>query len=253
MSSLDPPPPLRRTSSSVFDPPHPLLRIQPVIVEPKPFREFKAHDTLSPTVLLNPSFEGFNLGGGESSTKGRREFVDLASQEVEREGESWMRETSEGGKERSDELELTISPPLDFFFLSELDDWTNKEIEDVSVCCLSGGTGGELSLLYLPCSRGRTSDNQPDLTSTSFPSLPRKRHLLDLFLHDHDLHPAHLRRRRKLFRDLAMPRRSFHWRHSISSYSTRSFANLPVLSSRPRSRHSSALASFPLGRRGEGG
>ncbi|KAL7416701.1 hypothetical protein BDY24DRAFT_412195 [Mrakia frigida] len=95
-------------SSSVFDPPHPSLRIQPVVVEPKPFREFKAHDTLSPTVLLNPSFENLNLGG-ESSTKGRRELVDLASEEV-------------GGE--------------------DLEDWTNKEIEDVSVCCLSGGTGG---------------------------------------------------------------------------------------------------------------
>lgn len=57
-----------------------------MVVEPKPFREFKAHDTLSPTVLLNPSFENLNLGG-ESSTKGRRELVDLASEEVGGEGE----------------------------------------------------------------------------------------------------------------------------------------------------------------------
>jgi len=100
MSSLDPSPPLRRTSSSVFDPPHPSLRIQPVIVEPKPSREFKAQDTLSPTILLNPSFGNLSLGGGESSTKGRRELVDLSSEEVEREGEAYSeREVREERRE----------------------------------------------------------------------------------------------------------------------------------------------------------
>ena len=50
--------------------------------------------------MLNPSFGNLSLGGGESSTKGRRELVDLSSEEVEREGEAYSeREVREERRE----------------------------------------------------------------------------------------------------------------------------------------------------------
>jgi hypothetical protein len=80
------PPLLRRTSSSVFEVPTPSLRIQPVVVEPKPFRQLKAVDSLSPSVILNPSFDSMLLGPG-SAGMGRREVTELSGPSSEREGQ----------------------------------------------------------------------------------------------------------------------------------------------------------------------
>lgn len=109
MTSLDLNPPLfRRTSSSVFEVPTPSLRNEPAIVEPKPFKQLKAVDSLSPSVLLNPSFDSM-LIDPRSAGMGMREVADLTGPSSDREGPSARAGTvsNEGQKDRSS----STSPP----------------------------------------------------------------------------------------------------------------------------------------------